>query len=116
MREKDEQVIEKIIEHYSDICETLAMVKDYDDFIGKDPNQKVKHKSILFDVVQIGENITKLSADVKDLVGPYDIHGIISVRNIIVHGYGEIRDPILWSILQTYLPNLINTLRNIEMK
>jgi uncharacterized protein with HEPN domain len=35
-----------------------------------------------------------------------DYKRIIAFRNVLVHGYAEIDDSIVWSVLQRYLPGL----------
>ena len=35
------------------------------------------------------------------------IHGIVSFRNILAHGYSTVDDAIVWSILSDWLPKLV---------
>jgi len=56
----------------------------------------------------IGEALRRLSKD--DPATAARIHGferIIAFRNILIHGYAEVDDRIVWDILQSKLPALL---------
>ena len=38
---------------------------------------------------------------------------IISFRNILIHGYAEIDDRLVWDILQSKLPNLLKQVQSL---
>jgi uncharacterized protein with HEPN domain len=60
----------------------------------------------------IGEALRRLSKD--DPASAAQIHEhrrIIAFRNILIHGYADVDDRVVWDVLQTKIPNL---LREVE--
>ena len=56
----------------------------------------------------MGEALNQLSkVDVITVQKVSDYKQIISFRNILIHGYAEIDDRLVWNILETRLPKLI---------
>lgn len=60
----------------------------------------------------IGEALRRLSTeDPTTAARITECERIISFRNILIHGYAEVDDRIVWDVLQTKLPTL---LREVE--
>ena len=56
----------------------------------------------------IGEALRRLAKeDPETAARVAEYERIISFRNILVHGYAEIDDRLVWDILQSKLPNLL---------
>ena len=56
----------------------------------------------------IGEALRQLANKVPDYAGKIsDYQQIISFRNVLIHGYADIDDKLVWSILQVKLPILM---------
>lgn len=56
----------------------------------------------------IGEALNQLSKiEVDVVVKISDYKKIISFRNILIHGYTEIDNRLVWNIIETKLPNLL---------
>lgn len=45
-----------------------------------------------------------------------DYKKIISFRNILIHGYDAVSDPIVWDIIQNSLPELLEDVQNSLQK
>jgi uncharacterized protein with HEPN domain len=55
----------------------------------------------------IGEALSKLSKDDSAIASRIGEHArIIAFRNILIHGYAEIDDRLVWDIVETKLPAL----------
>jgi uncharacterized protein with HEPN domain len=62
----------------------------------------------------IGEALRRLSKDDPDTAGQIaEYERIISFRNILIHGYAEIDDRIVWDILRSKLPNLLQQVESL---
>jgi len=62
----------------------------------------------------IGEALRRLSKDdpnTAEQIAEYE--RIISFRNILIHGYAEIDDRIVWDILRSKLPNLLQQVESL---
>ncbi len=58
-------------------------------------------------VAILGEALTQLAkVDSQTASRITEYQRIIAFRNILIHGYAEIDDRIVWSVLQQYLPGL----------
>jgi len=56
----------------------------------------------------IGEALRRLAKDDPETAGRIAEHQrVISFRNILVHGYAEIDDRLVWDILRSKLPKLL---------
>jgi uncharacterized protein with HEPN domain len=61
----------------------------------------------------IGEAANKLPEDFKEIHSNIDWHRIRGFRNRIVHDYFGIDYSIVWEIKESFLPNLITTLKSL---
>jgi uncharacterized protein with HEPN domain len=64
----------------------------------------------------IGEAANRLTETIKDRFPSIDWHRIIGFRNRIVHDYMGIDHKIVWQIKETFLPALINDVKEILEK
>jgi len=63
----------------------------------------------------IGEALNKLSKIDNFTVNKIDDYQqIISFRNILIHGYADIDDRLVWSIVETKLPKLVEQLESLS--
>lgn len=61
--------------------------------------------------ITLGEALNQLSRRVPDIAQRIpDIEQIIGFRNVLVHGYAEIDDELVWTIAASKLPDLIEVL------
>ncbi len=61
----------------------------------------------------IGEAANRLPEDLREKYPEIDWHRIRGFRNRIIHDYFGIDYAIVWKIKETYLPELLQKLRNI---
>jgi len=62
----------------------------------------------------IGEALRRLAKEDPETAGRIAEHErIISFRNILIHGYAEIDDRLVWDILQSKLPNLLKHVQSL---
>ena len=62
----------------------------------------------------IGEALRQLSReDAPTAAKIEERERIISFRNILIHGYAEVDDRLVWDILQTKLPVLLRTVETL---
>lgn len=78
-------------------------------------NDTMGFDATLMCLLQIGENINKLSKDYKELENN-DIKGAYNVRNFIAHDYEGVNKSIIENILREYIPQLKKAIENIISK
>jgi uncharacterized protein with HEPN domain len=62
----------------------------------------------------IGEAFRRLAKEDAETAGRIaDYTRIISFRNILIHGYAEIDDRLVWDILQSMLPTLLEQVQSL---
>ncbi len=62
----------------------------------------------------IGEALRRLSKEDPDSAGKIsESERIIAFRNILIHGYAEVDNRIVWDILQSKLPALLREAENL---
>lgn len=68
-----------------------------------------------FDIM--GEAINRIYKEEPDTLSQVrDYRGIISFRNILIHGYDTIDDLIVWGVVDEYLDNLIKDVEKLITK
>lgn len=65
--------------------------------------------AILFNLIILGEAASKLPRAFHDALPELPWASIIGTRNVIVHGYDQIKLPIVWDILTKELGKLKDT-------
>jgi uncharacterized protein with HEPN domain len=62
----------------------------------------------------IGEALGRLAREDPDTAGRIaEYERIIAFRNILIHGYAEIDDRLVWGILQSKLPDLLEQVQSL---
>jgi len=65
----------------------------------------------------MGEALNKLSKmDAEAVAQVTDYRQIISFRNILIHGYADIDNRLVWNIVENKLPGLLQQVRDISAK
>ena len=111
MNNKDNQLVYHINKHYNELTDELNLIKNFEEF----SSNKIIKKAIILDLIQIGENVNKLSIGFQKNINKMNLKGIIGFRNHFVHGYGTNDDKIVWETIKNYLPNLISEINNISL-
>ena len=112
MREKprDLERILHIMEAIDDILE-FAKNKTFDDF----QSTKILKHAIYRNFTVIGEAANLLTKEYKEANNIIEWQKIIGMRHILVHGYYEADDKIVWQTVTNDLPKLRNMLKqNLE--
>ena len=59
------------------------------------------------ELIVIGEAVAQAEKSQPALVSQItDLRKIIGLRNVLIHGYGEVKDELVWSIIKDNLPRL----------
>jgi len=62
----------------------------------------------------VGEALNQLSRIDQGTVGHIREYAqIIAFRNVLIHGYGQINDRVVWRVVTEELPNLIEDIRRL---
>lgn len=95
-RKKIQDILDSIqtIEDYS--------VSSYEEFLGDSKTQD----AILYNLIIIGEAASRISEQFKEKYQEVPWSSMIGTRNIIVHGYEQVKLQIVWEILQCDLSAL----------
>lgn len=64
MNNKDLQIIELINRHYKELSEEIKSIHNINEF----KDNKIIQKAVIFDLLQIGENINKLTNETKGFI------------------------------------------------
>ena len=112
MNNRDAQIINSCIKHYHEMCEEMADIHTYEDFVNH--KNKIMVKAIKIDLAKIGENLTHLSKESASQIDENDLKGIVGIRNIIVHGYAVIKDKALYNSIINDMPRLMQQVSNIK--
>ncbi|HEY9668774.1 MAG TPA: HepT-like ribonuclease domain-containing protein [Coleofasciculaceae cyanobacterium] len=87
-----------------EFCENL----DYEIFA-----QDLKtQSSVLYQIVIIGEAVNRLSPAFFQTHPEIPINAIRGMRNRVVHEYKEVDTKILWEVIQTNIPQLLQQMQN----
>ena len=87
-----------------DAIETIEAysVSSYEQFLADTKTQD----AILYNLIIIGEAANQISDDFQEQHHNIPWSAMIGTRNIIVHGYDQVKLQIVWRILQRDLENL----------
>ena len=64
-------------------------------------------------LLNIGEHANTLSSELWDEYKSIQWRKIVGLRNIVAHGYGELKMELVWNLSQKEVPLLIKQLENI---
>jgi uncharacterized protein with HEPN domain len=81
-------------------------VSSYEAFLSDERTQD----AIMFNLVIMGEAANRIPNEYQDLHPAVPWSSIIGTRNVIVHGYDQVKLPIVWDIIQKDLHSLKKTL------
>ncbi len=71
------------------------------------------YDATLRNIELLGEAATNIPGDVQEAHPVIPWHAIKGVRNRLAHGYLDISDSVIWSIVEDAIPELLPHLRNI---
>ena len=97
-----------------DILDAIEAIEDYsvssyDEFLADSKTQD----AILYNLLIIGEAANQISDEFQERHHTIPWSSMIGTRNIIVHGYDQVKLQIVWKILQQDLATLKSEIANV---
>lgn len=90
-----------------DISEAIEAIEEYAvDSFDKFTTDSKTQDAILYNLIIIGEAANRISEQFRENNPSIPWSSMIGTRNIIVHGYDQVRLQIIWGIIQRDLLNL----------
>lgn len=108
MRYRGVQSLKKIIAECKDIMRYTDEVGEKG-FLENDVYQKATAMSLL----NIGEHANALTRDLWAECRDIQWRKIVDLRNIVAHGYGELRMELVWNLSQRELPVRLKQLEDL---
>ena len=98
----------QILIHILDYCEDIdSALNDFNCAYETFFNSKVFQRAIAFNILQIGELVGKLSQEIRtETVTEMNWPAIKSMRNIVVHDYGNVDLDVVWNTAIHDVPEL----------
>ncbi len=109
LSDKDKDNVLNIIDSIEKIVSYTKGMDSFEKF-GKDVKTV---DAVLMNLVVIGESVSKLSNDFKDIYNEIDWINIKGFRNIAVQDYFGVDVEEVWQIVENHIPRLIEYLKNI---
>lgn len=108
MKHRDVQLLKKIISECKDIIR-------YTDEVGEKGFFKndVYQKAIAMSLLNIGEHVNALTRDLWTECKDIQWRQIVDLRNIVAHGYGELKMELVWNLSQREIPVLLKQLEDL---
>jgi uncharacterized protein with HEPN domain len=111
MNLRDAQLIRKIIGECNDIIRYTSEA-GLQLFLQNDLYQKATAMSIL----NIGEHANALTRELWNEHQEIQWRKIVDLRNIVAHGYGELRMALVWNLSTNQVPQLLRQLESLMME
>ena len=91
----------KVNKKLKDMLDAIVAIEGYSSLSYEELLKDSKTQdAIMFNLVVLGEAANRISEDFKIKHQGIPWSSIIGTRNLIVHGYDQIRLPIIWDIIQ----------------
>lgn len=101
MTHRDIQLLKKIVSECDDIMRYSTDISR-DEFMENDIYQKAMAMSLL----NIGEHANTLTKEVWNVNDEIQWRKIVDLRNIVAHGYGELKMELVWNLALNEIPIL----------
>ena len=108
MEHRDIQLLKKIISECNDIIRYANGIGEKG-FLENDVYQKATAMSLL----NIGEHTNALTKELWTEYKDIQWRKIVDLRNIVAHGYGELRMELVWNLSQKEVPALMKQLEDL---
>lgn len=108
MEHRDIQLLKKIISECKDIIRYTNEVGEKG-FLENDLYQKATAMSLL----NIGEHANALTRELWTKYKDIQWRKIVDLRNIVAHGYGELRMELVWNLSKKEVPALMEQLEDL---
>lgn len=111
MTHRDIQLLKKMVSECKDIIRYVNEVGEKE-FLENDVYQKATAMSLL----NIGEHANALTRELWTEYKDIPWRNIVDLRNIVAHGYGELRMELIWNLSHKEVPVLIEQLEDLLKK
>ncbi len=111
MKHRDIQLLKKVISECKDIIRYVNEIGE-SGFLKNDIYQKATAMSLL----NIGEHANALSRELWTEYSNIQWRKIVDLRNIVAHGYGELKMELVWNLSQKEVPELMKQLEDLLRK
>ena len=109
--DKDTGIIKHIIEHIENVRNAQKRFgNEYTIFV----SDKDYFNSVCMSLLQIGELASHLTPEFTAAHADIPWRNIVGLRNVVVHGYGQLDTETVWSTLIDDLPELYRKCKIIE--
>ena len=98
-----------------DMLNCCARIDDYTVGLDRDAvvGTRVVYDAVLWNLAVLGEAANNVPETVRQAHTEIPWADIAGTRNRIVHGYGSIREQIVWEIISVDIPDLVPQLRRL---
>ena len=108
---KDIRIIKYIIEHLENVQNARKRFGDeYEVFV----SDKDYFNSVCMSLLQIGELARHLTTDFTAAHADIPWRNIIGLRNVVVHGYGQLDTETIWATVTDDIPELYEKCKAIS--
>ena len=109
--DRDTSILRHILKHTANINHTLERFNnDYNAF----KSDIDFFNSVCMSILQIGELASHLSQSIKEKHSHIPWKQIIGLRNIVVHGYGQLDTEIIWTTVIESVPAFASECEKIQ--
>ncbi len=108
MRHRDKQLLKKIMSECKDVMRYTGEIGRAG-FLKNDIYQKATAMSLL----NIGEHANALTRDIWNIHEEIPWRKVVDLRNLVAHGYGELKMELIWNLSQKDIPLLIKQIENL---
>jgi len=109
--DRDARIIKHIIEHIENVLNTQ---KRFGNDINVFAADKDYFNSVCMSLLQIGELAHHLTTEFTAQYADIPWRNIIGLRNVVVHGYGQLDAETVWATLTDDIPELYQKCKAIE--
>ena len=110
---KDAGILKHIIKHIENVRNAQNRFgSEYAIFV----SDKDYFNSVCMSLLQIGELARHLTAEFTAAQADIPWKNIVGLRNVVVHGYGQLDTEMVWSTVTDDIPELYRKCKAIEVK
>ena len=109
MNPKARTFAQDIIQH-ANLVQTILANKTYDDYTNN-INLRLAVERLFTIIGEAMNGIARHDPSSAEKISGYP--RIIAFRNVLIHGYSQVDNEIVWDIAQSYLPTLLTEVNNL---